>query len=133
MKIKISNATKKALPIGLFLLASGLSLSACSNKPSPLMVASRHDAGTFLAEASAYAQGQLGLPKGTYGQANAYGECMEGKASNALCQSLYEKMLAYAKGQKEFQNLSLKGLTDATTWAKLKDSYEAAVFDGAGS
>lgn len=119
----------KSTTLLTMILLSMLTISACSNASNPLTKASQHDAGVFLANASLYAQKALKWDEDKYGAGGSYGACMDGKVNDVKCNALYEKMLAYAKTQKAFKVLTKDELTNANTYAKLKDAYQGAAFN----
>jgi len=119
----------KTLTLSTCLLATILSLAACSEAHNPLTTATKHDAGVFLAKASRYAQKTLKWDAATYGAGGAYGICMRKTIPTADCETLYKTMVQYAKSTKAFGSLNVAELTNEQTFEALQDAYQGAAFN----
>jgi len=115
---------KKALPlIATCILAA--SVAACSHQ-NPLTNPDKHKVGTFLVSASRYSEQQMRLGNELPG--TVYADCMAGNAQTD-CSVLYDNMVAYAKHQPDFQDLTVKDLTDFALWHTNEDAYVKAAFN----
>lgn len=102
-------------------------ITGCSKHHNPLEQATPKQAARFLVQASQYAEKQLQVfnaPGGHY-----YGLCMRGREKPALCQKLYQAMLAFARNTVNFNDLNRDDLTSSTVFAGLQDTYQRVQFN----
>ena len=110
------------------LIITGLIIgsSACTlGHKNPLSRINEDDAAQFLADASHYAELKIKKNISNHG----YAECMDEKLDAKICQRIYQAMLAYAKTQNLYKNMTYADLTDFDVWQKLKEDYGAKAYN----
>ena len=111
----------------IFTLASVVLLAGCQENPNPLKKMEPSVVAKFLVDASANAEKKLNLYRRF--QRKGYQRCIEEQESVALCNKLYSEILAYAKTQDDFKEVTLSNLKDRTLWKSIQDDYPREVFN----
>ena len=119
---------KSSVKIGGLVLVMGFAtlLTACSRHSNPLKTASPDVTAKFLVRASQSAEKKIHVFKSPGG--NYYGECMDGKKKQALCNKLYQAMASYASHTKMFNGVTVNDLTNQHVYGSLEDYYKGVLF-----
>ena len=120
---QLLRSTGLALGVAALLLMVG-----CSHHQNPLTTIDPEDAGTFLFKASVAAEKAVKVYQSAK-PGDYYLGCMHGKRDAAVCNTLYQAMVAYGKTTDDFTTVRVRDVKDKAVYRHLKRDYAGARFD----